>query len=64
MHDDRKLYRGCAEMFCVLLHFIQGGEHARRSALLDSDEPFVYYYDDVRTAYEIFQRGMHVSSEY
>ncbi|KAG8134713.1 putative Long-chain-fatty-acid--CoA ligase 1-like protein [Naja naja] len=41
---------------------IEGGEYARRSALLDNDEPFVYYYDDVRTAYEIFQRGMQVSN--
>lgn len=56
----QRLYRS----ICVLLHFIQGGEYARRSALIDNDEPFVYYYDDVRTAYEIFQRGMHVSSEY
>ncbi|XP_032079500.1 long-chain-fatty-acid--CoA ligase 1 isoform X2 [Thamnophis elegans] len=41
---------------------IEGGEYARRSALLDNDEPLVYYYDDVRTAYDIFQRGMHVSN--
>ncbi|NXO02880.1 ACSL1 ligase, partial [Rhinopomastus cyanomelas] len=40
---------------------IEGGEHARRSCLLDSDEPIVYYYDDVRTVYDIFQRGLQVS---
>ncbi|NXM09577.1 ACSL1 ligase, partial [Tyrannus savana] len=41
---------------------VEGGEHARRSALLNSDELLVYYYDDVRTAYDIFQRGLQVSS--
>ncbi|XP_019390233.1 PREDICTED: long-chain-fatty-acid--CoA ligase 1 isoform X2 [Crocodylus porosus] len=40
---------------------IEGGEHARRSALLNSDEPLIYYYDDVRTVCDIFQRGMQVS---
>ncbi|NXH22027.1 ACSL1 ligase, partial [Bucco capensis] len=39
-----------------------GGEHARRSSLLNSDEPLIYYYDDVRTAYDIFQRGVQVSN--
>ncbi|XP_063165750.1 long-chain-fatty-acid--CoA ligase 1 isoform X1 [Candoia aspera] len=42
---------------------VEGEEYARRSALLDNDEPFVYYYDDVRTVYEIFQRGMRVSND-
>ncbi|NWV34652.1 ACSL1 ligase, partial [Grantiella picta] len=37
-------------------------EHARRSSLLKSDELLMYYYDDVRTAYEIFQRGLQVSN--
>ncbi|NWS19449.1 ACSL1 ligase, partial [Pachyramphus minor] len=41
---------------------VEGGEHARRSALLNSDELLVYYYDDVRTAYDIFQRGLQVSN--
>ncbi|NXU89944.1 ACSL1 ligase, partial [Xiphorhynchus elegans] len=41
---------------------IEGGEHARRSALLNSDEPLIYYYDDVRTVYDIFQRGLQVSN--
>uniref|UniRef100_A0A8B9MYH8 Arachidonate--CoA ligase n=1 Tax=Accipiter nisus TaxID=211598 RepID=A0A8B9MYH8_9AVES len=35
---------------------------ARRSSLLNSDEPLIYYYDDVRTAYDIFQRGVQVSN--
>ncbi|XP_009079322.1 PREDICTED: long-chain-fatty-acid--CoA ligase 1 isoform X3 [Acanthisitta chloris] len=41
---------------------VEGGEHARRSSLLNSDELLVYYYDDVRTAYDIFQRGIQVSN--
>ncbi|XP_077000644.1 long-chain-fatty-acid--CoA ligase 1 isoform X4 [Tamandua tetradactyla] len=35
---------------------------ARRSALLDSDEPLMYFYDDVTTVYEGFQRGIQVSN--
>ncbi|NXG57046.1 ACSL1 ligase, partial [Hemiprocne comata] len=41
---------------------VEGGEHARRSSLLNSNEPLIYYYDDVRTAYDIFQRGLQVSN--
>ncbi|XP_053559852.1 long-chain-fatty-acid--CoA ligase 1 isoform X1 [Bombina bombina] len=41
---------------------VQGDEHARRSTLLDSDEVMTYYYDDVRTIYDIFQRGIKVSN--
>ncbi|KFP25874.1 Long-chain-fatty-acid--CoA ligase 1 [Colius striatus] len=41
---------------------VEGGEHARRSSLLKSDELLIYYYDDVRTAYDIFQRGLQVSN--
>uniref|UniRef100_A0A2K6FKV3 Long-chain-fatty-acid--CoA ligase n=1 Tax=Propithecus coquereli TaxID=379532 RepID=A0A2K6FKV3_PROCO len=41
---------------------VAGVEGARRSALLDSDEPLVYFYDDVRTLYEGFQRGIQVSN--
>ncbi|MXQ84275.1 hypothetical protein E5288_WYG014201 [Bos mutus] len=41
---------------------VPGSDGARRSTLLDSDEPLVYFYDDVRTLYEGFQRGLHVSN--
>ncbi|OCT96908.1 acyl-CoA synthetase long chain family member 1 protein S homeolog isoform X1 [Xenopus laevis] len=41
---------------------IKGGEHARRSTILDSDEVVTYYYEDVKTIYDIFQRGMRVSN--
>ncbi|NXO53491.1 ACSL1 ligase, partial [Aramus guarauna] len=41
---------------------VEGGEHARRSSLLNSDELVIYYYDDVRTVYDIFQRGVQVSN--
>ncbi|XP_040274664.1 long-chain-fatty-acid--CoA ligase 1 isoform X2 [Bufo bufo] len=41
---------------------VKGDEHARRSTLLDSDEVIVYYYDDITTLYEVFQRGLRVSN--
>ncbi|NXC53369.1 ACSL1 ligase, partial [Aleadryas rufinucha] len=41
---------------------VEGGEHARRSSLLNSDELLSYYYDDVRTVYDVFQRGLQVSN--
>ncbi|KAM3938208.1 long-chain-fatty-acid--CoA ligase 1 isoform 1-T2 [Leptodactylus fuscus] len=41
---------------------VKGHEHARRSTLLESDEVITYYYDDVRTVYEVFQRGLRVSN--
>ncbi|KAF4026109.1 hypothetical protein G4228_018215 [Cervus hanglu yarkandensis] len=41
---------------------VPGSDGARRSTLLDSDEPLVYFYDDVRTLYEGFQRGIQVSN--
>ncbi|KAM6221243.1 long-chain-fatty-acid--CoA ligase 1 isoform 2-T2 [Rhynchocyon petersi] len=41
---------------------VAGTGGARRSTLLDSDEPIVYYYGDVRTLYEGFQRGIQVSN--
>ncbi|NWQ63552.1 ACSL1 ligase, partial [Neopipo cinnamomea] len=41
---------------------VEGGERARRSAILNSDELLVYYYDDVRTVYDIFRRGLQISN--
>ncbi|XP_070264276.1 long-chain-fatty-acid--CoA ligase 1 isoform X3 [Myotis yumanensis] len=41
---------------------VAGSDGARRSTLLDSDEPIAYFYDDVRTVYEGFQRGIQVSN--
>uniref|UniRef100_G1SPB6 Acyl-CoA synthetase long chain family member 1 n=1 Tax=Oryctolagus cuniculus TaxID=9986 RepID=G1SPB6_RABIT len=43
---------------------VAGSGGARRSTLLDGDEPLVYFYDDVRTLYEGFQRGIQVSSKH
>ncbi|KAM4797535.1 uncharacterized protein ACH125_005758 [Urocitellus parryii] len=42
---------------------VPGSDGTRRSALLDSDEPLVYFHDDVRTLYEGFQRGIQVSND-
>ncbi|XP_036105433.1 long-chain-fatty-acid--CoA ligase 1 isoform X2 [Molossus molossus] len=41
---------------------VPGSGGARRSTLLDSDELLEYFYDDVRTLYEGFLRGIHVSN--
>ncbi|KAI3353155.1 hypothetical protein L3Q82_019702 [Scortum barcoo] len=41
---------------------IPGGERARRSVLNDSNELMTHYYDDARTLYEVFQRGLRVSN--
>uniref|UniRef100_A0A8I3WTC2 Long-chain-fatty-acid--CoA ligase n=1 Tax=Callithrix jacchus TaxID=9483 RepID=A0A8I3WTC2_CALJA len=41
---------------------VAGSGGARRSTLLDSDEPLVCFYEDVTTLYEGFQRGIHVSN--
>ncbi|XP_069755990.1 long-chain-fatty-acid--CoA ligase 5 [Narcine bancroftii] len=36
-------------------------ETVRRNAVLKNDDVISYFYDDVRTLYEAFQRGLHVS---
>ncbi|XP_077618334.1 long-chain-fatty-acid--CoA ligase 1 isoform X2 [Crocuta crocuta] len=41
---------------------VAGSDGARKSALLETDEPLVYFYEDVRTMYEGFQRGIQVSN--
>ncbi|XP_044081562.1 long-chain-fatty-acid--CoA ligase 1 isoform X2 [Neovison vison] len=41
---------------------VPGSDGARRSPLLDSDEPLEYFYEDVRTLYEGFQRGIQISN--
>uniref|UniRef100_A0A5F8GR05 Long-chain-fatty-acid--CoA ligase n=1 Tax=Monodelphis domestica TaxID=13616 RepID=A0A5F8GR05_MONDO len=41
---------------------VEGSDGARRSTVLDSDEPLSFFYDDVTTLYETFQRGIHVSN--
>ncbi|XP_044202935.1 long-chain-fatty-acid--CoA ligase 1a isoform X1 [Thunnus albacares] len=42
---------------------IPSGERARRSVLIDSDELMTHYYDDARTMYEVFLRGLRVSND-
>ncbi|XP_036620251.1 long-chain-fatty-acid--CoA ligase 1-like isoform X1 [Trichosurus vulpecula] len=41
---------------------VEGTDGARRSMMLDSDEPLLFLYDDVTTLYETFQRGVLVSN--
>ncbi|XP_058240326.1 long-chain-fatty-acid--CoA ligase 1a isoform X1 [Hemibagrus wyckioides] len=41
---------------------VEGGEYARRSVLLDSDRLMMHFYDDARTMYEVFLRGIRVSN--
>lgn len=38
-------------------------EGVRRSAVLEDDKLLLYYYDDVRTMYDGFQRGIQVSND-
>lgn len=40
---------------------MQGG--ARRSALLKDDTLMSYYYEDAKTLYEVFMRGVRVSGK-
>ncbi|XP_078080485.1 long-chain-fatty-acid--CoA ligase 5 [Mustelus asterias] len=39
----------------------KGSGRARRCALLKDDDVLSFFYDDARTLYEAFQRGLHVS---
>uniref|UniRef100_A0A3Q1IXW9 Long-chain-fatty-acid--CoA ligase n=1 Tax=Anabas testudineus TaxID=64144 RepID=A0A3Q1IXW9_ANATE len=41
---------------------IPGGDFARRSVLQNGDSYLTYFYDDARTMYEFFLRGMRVSN--
>lgn len=42
---------------------MQGEPNWRRSALLKDDVLLEFYYDDTRTAYDMFQRGLRVAGE-
>lgn len=50
-------------MMAVYCISCQGGEYARRSALMDSDKHMTHLYNDAKTMYEFFLRGARVSSE-
>ncbi|XP_043568665.1 long-chain-fatty-acid--CoA ligase 5 [Chiloscyllium plagiosum] len=41
----------------------KNSEGARRCALLKDDNVISYFYDDAKTLYEAFQRGLHVSDD-
>uniref|UniRef100_A0A667YSB0 Arachidonate--CoA ligase n=1 Tax=Myripristis murdjan TaxID=586833 RepID=A0A667YSB0_9TELE len=41
---------------------VQGGEFARRSPLQKGDSHMTYFYDDAKTMYEFFLRGVRVSN--
>uniref|UniRef100_A0A8B9HLT6 Long-chain-fatty-acid--CoA ligase n=1 Tax=Astyanax mexicanus TaxID=7994 RepID=A0A8B9HLT6_ASTMX len=43
---------------------IEGGEYARRSILLDDDKLMTHFYNDARTMYEVFLRGIKMSKNY
>nr|XP_015197607.1 PREDICTED: long-chain-fatty-acid--CoA ligase 1-like isoform X2 [Lepisosteus oculatus] len=42
---------------------VQGDPSCRRSALLQDEMLLEFYYEDTRTAYEMFQRGLRVSGD-
>ncbi|XP_052005722.1 long-chain-fatty-acid--CoA ligase 1-like [Xyrauchen texanus] len=41
---------------------LPGGELARRSAIINGDVLLTHFYDDAKTIYECFYRGLRVSS--
>lgn len=42
---------------------LQGDPSCRRSAILKDDTLLEFYYDDTRTAYDMFQRGLMISGD-
>ncbi|XP_076870176.1 long-chain-fatty-acid--CoA ligase 1a isoform X1 [Brachyhypopomus gauderio] len=42
---------------------VEGTEYVRRSILLDDDKLMTHFYDDARTMYEAFLRGIRVSND-
>uniref|UniRef100_A0A3B5MD64 Arachidonate--CoA ligase n=1 Tax=Xiphophorus couchianus TaxID=32473 RepID=A0A3B5MD64_9TELE len=42
---------------------VGGDPSCRRSALLKDDNLLEFYYDDIRTVYEMFQRGLRISGD-
>ncbi|XP_010896712.2 long-chain-fatty-acid--CoA ligase 1 [Esox lucius] len=42
---------------------VPGGKYARRSALMDSDKHMTHLYEDAKTLYEFFLRGVRVSND-
>ncbi|XP_072256925.1 long-chain-fatty-acid--CoA ligase 6 isoform X1 [Pyxicephalus adspersus] len=40
---------------------LESGDGARHSVLGDGSKLLTHYYDDARTMYEVFQRGLHIS---
>ncbi|XP_023285290.1 long-chain-fatty-acid--CoA ligase 1-like [Seriola lalandi dorsalis] len=40
---------------------VNGDPSCRRSALLKDDSLLEFYYDDTKTAYDMFQRGLKIS---
>uniref|UniRef100_A0A4W5JVE8 long-chain-fatty-acid--CoA ligase n=1 Tax=Hucho hucho TaxID=62062 RepID=A0A4W5JVE8_9TELE len=56
----------CADVFgsnrALVACMMDGGEYARRSALMDSDKHMTHLYNDAKTMYEFFLRGARVSN--
>uniref|UniRef100_A0A4W3HKN6 Long-chain-fatty-acid--CoA ligase n=1 Tax=Callorhinchus milii TaxID=7868 RepID=A0A4W3HKN6_CALMI len=42
---------------------IEGGEQAHRSVLSDSPKLLTHYYNETRTMYEVYQRGLRITGE-
>lgn len=57
--------------FCVLIlsrcvHILmrfQGDANCRRSALLKDDNLLDFYYEDTKTVYDMFQRGLRIAGK-
>lgn len=51
----------CERKLILFFFHLQNDGGARRSALLKDDKVISHFYDDVKTLYEAFQRGLRVS---
>lgn len=51
----------CVYLTPWLLRWLQGDPSCRRSALLADDSLLEFYYDDTRTFYDMFQRGLRIA---
>lgn len=58
--EQRSSSQECAEVFDTVV-LLQGDPSCRRSALLKDDSLLEFYYDDTRTFYDMFQRGLRIA---
>lgn len=57
------LYTNTDQRVCVCARF-QGDASCRRSALLKDDNLLDFYFEDTKTVYDMFQRGLRIAGEF